>query len=127
MPEPTGQHTHILQQEPGYENGNGGSVRGDPGHHEQRRNPERIGHNREDCCRAEGNPLDKSRSLDLVGRRNAVPVGVNGPCRLESTKDVAVGITNGNTSVFKMEELYSIPNGLLCRRLWTSCAVDFGN
>ena len=24
MPEPTGQHTHILQQEPGYEKGNGG-------------------------------------------------------------------------------------------------------
>ena len=23
MPEPTGQHTPILQQEPGYENGNG--------------------------------------------------------------------------------------------------------
>ena len=23
MPEPTGQHTHILQQEPGYEKGNG--------------------------------------------------------------------------------------------------------
>jgi hypothetical protein len=28
MPEPAGQHTHILQQEKGYENGNGVNVLG---------------------------------------------------------------------------------------------------